>query len=758
MTPRKTARSFPRALAIALLATLLAACATIPTPTVRRDGADNPAGATAAGQTAAGQAVRSEPLATGGADADDVPRPVIRRGTGQVLNRAAAAAPPPSIAASSGEASFNFEGESLHAVVKAILGDMLEQNFTIAPGVQGTVTLNVQKVSASEAFTLLEQVLSWNNARMVYVNGVYNVVPSDQALAGTVAPGIGPPGNTRGYEVRAVPLRYISATEMKKALEPYARPNAIVNVDSGRNVITIAGSRAELENYLRTIQIFDVDWMSTMSVGVFPLRSGKASKVVGDLERVFGAQSNSPVAGMFRFMPLEGANAVLVITPQPDYLDDIQQWLDRIDGAGAGVQLFSYELKYIKAKDLADRLAEVFGGSRAGGQGGQDGSASLMPGTQSTEIRDGGLDGNGISSAPVGGKETGGYGGDTGTTGGGLGDGTLSLNQQQSGNGSVTLEVEGERVGVSAVEETNTLLVRTTSTAWKSIRDVVERLDVMPMQVHIEAQVVEVTLTGQLEYGIDWFFENAVNAPTTQGGAGLPSALGRGIWGDIAGSIRRGTETGGGGLAWTFLGRNAAAIVSALDEVTDLKVLQSPSVFVRNNKVAYLNVGSRIPITSVSINPNGNNDNTFSQVQYLDTGTILTVRPRVTKDGMVFLDLVQEVSSPGARNQADINGNVPIDTRKLKTEAAVQSGDTVMMAGLIRDEAERGSSGIPGLSRIPVIGGLFGRQTSRKGRSEVIILITPTIVRNPQEARDLTDEYGRRFRALEPLHRAPKQD
>jgi general secretion pathway protein D len=143
-------------------------------------------------------------------------------------------------------------------------------------------------------------------------------------------------------------------------------------------------------------------------------------------------------------------------------------------------------------------------------------------------------------------------------------------------------------------------------------------------------------------------------------------------------------------------------------------------------------------------------------VQYLDTGVILKVRPRITKDGTVFLDIVQEVSSPGPRLRAT-DANVPIDTRKLKTEAVIQSGDTVMLAGLISDGVTKGASGIPGLSRIPVIGALFGTQSSRTDRSEVIVLLTATILRNPQEARNLTDEYGRRFRALEPLHRTPKQ-
>src|SRR5690606_31189539 len=113
----------------------------------------------------------------------------------------------------------------------------------------------------------------------------------------------------------------------------------------------------------------------------------------------------------------------------------------------------------------------------------------------------------------------------------------------------------------------------------------------------------------------------AVDTPLEDGGAGLPSALGRGIWGDIAGSIRPAGATNPG-LAWTFLGRNAAAVISALDEVTDVRLLQSPSVLVRNNVEATLNVGTRIPIQSVSFYPGGDGS-TYSQVQYLDTGVIL---------------------------------------------------------------------------------------------------------------------------------------
>lgn len=215
----------------------------------------------------------------------------------------------------------------------------------------------------------------------------------------------------------------------------------------------------------------------------------------------------------------------------------------------------------------------------------------------------------------------------------------------------MTLHVQGDTVGVSAVEEINTLLVRATPQAWRSIRDVIEKLDVMPMQVHIEAQVAEVSLTNQLSYGVNWFFQNSVNAAADAAdngasngtgiglGAGLPSAAGRSGWKSIAGKVTS------NGLAWTFLGKNAAAIINALDQVTQVRLLQTPSVFVRNNAEATLNVGARIPINSTSINTGLGSNSTYSSVQYIDTGVILKVRPRVTKDGMVFLDIVQEVST-----------------------------------------------------------------------------------------------------------------
>lgn len=723
---RTMPRAALRAFLPALLLGLLAACAGAPQPRMQRAAAPatSPPADVSAGAT--GDLRRDVLQDIGG----NGPQPVIRRGGGNAIDRAAASAPPPSLA-STGQASFNFEGESLQAVVKAILGDMLGQSYTIAPGVQGTVTVATQKpVGAAGALGLLDQVLAQNGARMVYSDGRYNIVPADQALQSGVVPRTGAPALARGFESRVIPLRYVSATEMEKILKPYARQGSIVSVDGARNLITVAGTRAELENYLRTIQVFDVDWMASMSVGVFPLQSSRASDVVQDLERVFGNQADTPVAGMFRFMSLDTANAVMVITPQPAYLDQIREWIDRIEGGGGDGRLFSYELKYIRARDLADRLAEAFGG----GSGARDDRAasSLMPGLQADELRAG-------DAASRDGQSASG-------TGRGEGD---SLPAAGGGNGRVTLKVDGAEVGVSAVEDTNSLLVRANAAQWKSIRQVIERLDVMPMQVHIEAQVLSVALKGELQYGVSWFFDNAV------ADKGLPFPTGRNSWGTHAGSVSPLANGGGNLLSWTFLGSSAAAIVQALDNVTDVRTLSSPSVMAQNNREAVLNVGQRIPVASVSFNPQtGGDTGTYSQVQYLETGIILKVRPRIARDGTVFLDIVQEVSKP--TGVADRFGNVRIDTSKVTTSAVATSGETVVLAGLIGDSSSRNATGVPGLSRIPVLGGLFGIQGTGKTRDELVVLITPTVVRNPQEARALTDEYGSRFRALDPIYK-PKQ-
>lgn len=694
------------------LITALAGCASAPQPILQRAPLEIRTSLPAEQDAAVEPAGSAAPAA-------DVRLP----GTGELIDRRAAGTRAPDVSGA-GEATFNFEGESLHAVVKAILGDLLQQNYVIAPGVQGTVTLATPRpVNPGQALGLLEMVLGWNNARMVWADGRYNIVAEDRAIAGNLAPRTGPASAARGFEVRAVPLRFISAAEMEKLLKPYARERAVVSVDAARNLIVLAGTRAELENYLRTVEVFDVDWLAGMSVGIFPLQSAEAEAVVRQLDTLFGEQGNTPLAGMFRFMPLEGVNAVLVITPQPKYLDDIKEWLERIDQGGQGSRLYVYDVMHSKAVDLAEQISGVFGGSYSAPR--RDDRSQLAPGLTPRELTT-------IGEAPSAMQEP----------------------QAAPARGAVS-GADGIAIGdtsdvsITAVEENNSIIVRATPSQWESIRRTIERLDVMPMQVHIEAQVVEVNLVGELSYGVSWFFENAITDPAIRA---LSDA--RRSWSDYAATVGS-IGTAGTGINWTFVGPSAQAVLQALDSKTDLRVLSAPSVLVRNNIQASLAAGTKIPVASTTFNPvtgdgTGSGTGTFSNVQYLDTGVNLKVTPRVSRNGMVFMQIEQSVSSPSAEGPT-VGQNVSVDDRTLITEVAVQSGETVMLAGLIRDDASVGSGGVPGLSRIPVLGSLFGTQRRRASRQEIVVLITPTVISDARDARRLTDEYGRRFRAMQPL-------
>ena len=669
-----------------------------------------------------------------GAVADAGPRAEITTGTGEFYDAAAAARKAPTPAP--GDVTFNFEGEAIQAVIKAILGDFLQENYVIAPGVQGTVTFSTARpINAAQARSVLEYLLSQNGLAMVLRDGRYTVLPVAQAIPGNLSPRVGTAA-ARGFEVRVVPLRFVSATEMEKLLAPFVKQGAIVRADNARSLMLLAGNSTDLAAYMDTIEVFDVDWLKGMSVGIFPLERVEATVVVPELEKVFGEGSNSPLAGMFRFLPIERMNAVLVITPQPSYLQKAEEWLGRLDrgGADAGTQLFVYYVKNVKAVDLAENLTEVFGGSGASksAASGTGGGGSVVPGTESVEIstydaskqqqRDRDLAQGKPAPPPPG----------------------PAFSSGASGGEGIAIN-SSDDIRITAIEESNALLVRATAGQYDSILRAIKRLDTVPLQVHIEARVLQVVLKDDLSLGVQWFFENAQPA-----GESPPVRPDSDVWKTWAGTI---SNTG---LGWTFVTDNITAIVNTLEDASDVKVVAAPSLVVLNNKQANINVGTQIPVVSTFYNSGtgGQNptDTTSSYVQFRDTGVTLDVTPRVNPGGLVFMEIKQEQSNPGPTSEA-VAGNVPVDKRTIQTEVAVQSGETVLLGGLIREGITNGQAGVPYLSRIPLLGALFGSQSQKWERQELLVMITPTVIENVQDARDVTADYKERFQGLKPLQK-----
>ena len=202
-------------------------------------------------------------------------------------------------------------------------------------------------------------------------------------------------------------------------------------------------------------------------------------------------------------------------------------------------------------------------------------------------------------------------------------------------------------------------------------------------------------------------------------------------------------------LFYSFVNKNLQAIVRAMEEDTHARTLSAPSLVVVNNRRAEILVGDEVPVTQTYVNPQLGSGSGVGQVTYKKTGVILNVRPRVNPGGLVYLDVAQEVSRPDLTRVTE--GNLPISKRKLTTQVAVQSGQTVLLGGLIQDNAGTSQSGVPGLSRIPLLGALFRDRTTKAGRTELIVLITPKVIANGEDARRVSDDYRRRFRSLRPF-------
>lgn len=632
----------------------------------------------------------------------ELPPSEIYAGTGRFVNERAAA-PPRRPAAPDGEYTFNFEGAPLPEVIKTILGDLLQENYVIAPGVGGSVTFATSRpVRAEQAMSILEMLLSWNNAALVWTDGRYEVVPMDRAIPGNLVPRMGPTAGARGFELRAVPLRYISPSEMQKILTPYARPGAIVNVDNVRRLIVLGGTARELDNYLQTIEIFDVDWLAGMSVGIFRLQRVGVETILPELEGLFAAGEETPLAGMFRFMPIDRLNSIMVITTNERYLTEIERWIERLDrgGAESGQRLFVYDVKNVKALDLADHLNQVFTGQARRSPGA--GTGRTAPGQQAVEI---------VS--------------------------TRDLARPRREPGEAVAPAEGmalfdaEDVRIIGVEENNQLIISATPMQYEAILSAIRRLDTVPLQVHIETQILEVTLNRDLQFGVRWFLE------TREQRNGEPRF--EGVFGSTA---------PGANFALTVNGSELRALINALQAHGRTRVLSAPSLMVLNNRQANINVGDKVPIRTTFFNPGIGGIGQQSTVQYLDTGIILSVTPRINPGGLVFMEISQEVSVAG---ETPPDGNPPVATRSIESEIAVQSGETILLGGLIQRTDTQSRAGVPGLHRIPVLGRMFGSSSDLVRGTELLLLITPTVVSDMSGARELTEEYRSRFSRLPPL-------
>ncbi len=654
--------------------------------------------------------------------------PRIILGTGVVI------APPKAASVVAGtSAGLKFEGAPLADVVQVVLREIAKVNYVLHPPINGVVTLATQgNVSADQAILLLEYALQANGYLLAQdTRGTYHVgkpevikgiVPAvRQVIKNTALP--------PGYGAIIIPLTYIGAGEMATILRPLAPPDAILRVDVLRNMLVMVGSRTQAEGWLDLVATFDVDILKGMSVGVFPLKhittkdidaalrvlssvaSGTATTAaptaanratpVSQAAMAANLPANAALYGALRVFPMDSLNSVLVVTPRAAYLEEARLWIEKLDKPGINgseSQLFVYPVQNGSAAHLANVLNGLFGTATT--SSGATANSGVAPGLSQSS--------GSTSSASLSGSTS------------ALASSAGRSNILGSGVTSLTLNA-GLRV--IADEINNAVLVYSNPGEYAKVEATLKRLDVPPTQVLIEASIIEVTLSDDLKYGLQWIFSDSNRNGVT----------GSGVLSTAAGAVLGATPAG-----FSYTLRNSfgdvKAVLNALAEKSLVKVISSPSIMVLNNHTASIVVGNQQPVRVGETITTGGNITT--NIQYKDTGISLSVTPSVNAGNMVTMQLNQAVNDVG---QVDIaTGQRSFLQRQIGSKVAVRSGETLVLGGLIRDNATSGKSGLPLLKDIPLLGSLFGANNTNNNRTELLVIITPQVVRSDNDLRDLT--------------------
>jgi general secretion pathway protein D len=626
-------------------------------------------------------------------------------GAGTNIDNQAAKGPPPRTPA--GDIVLDFEQADLRDVVRVILGDLLQRNYVVDPDVNGTVTLSTERpLIKSSLFSVLEALLATQGATLVNYGDVYRITRATDP--GTLAGGgiaVAPTALGDGAGFRVYPLRFVRAEEMAKVVGPLLPSGAIVHTDTDRNLLIIAGTGPQLRLAANTVKIFDVDQMVGQTVMLTSLENAEARTVTAELESIFATSGKTAGPnGLIQFIPIERLNAVMVIARQQSYLEDARNWLFRLDRRRdpGERRLFVYYVQHGRASDLVTTLRDIFGDA-------QDYGLIAEAGT-------------GAEAAETGAEAT------------------------AAASGAPT------RVRFTADERNNALLISATTAEFELVDEVLAKLDIQPLQVLIETSILEVTLRDELRYGIQYAISN--------GGLGFAND------GDV--SLTRGNTATGDtvelvtalinpllpGFSFSLNGTSRTRfIIDTLSGLTEVNMISSPNILVLDNKVARIRVGDEVPIvTQTTTSAVTDNPLIVNTVQYRNTGVTLEVTPRVNASGLVEMEIAQEISDVSVTTSSNIDSPT-IQNRSILTTVVVQDAETVMLGGLIREEARDSKTGIPLLHRLPVIGSLFGQTDTSARRTELVVLIRPRVIANPDEAQDMTRDMRRKFLALLQLER-----
>jgi general secretion pathway protein D len=628
------------------------------------------------------------------------------------------------------DVTLNFADADIREVARTILGSILGVTYTIDPSVHGTTTVSTPKpVSRTQALAILQNVLAQNGATIIQSGSLYQVLPISAGATSPLWSGIG--GDNAGASL--VQLRYAVAKDLVKVLEPFVSQGGKIAALPAQNAVLVTGDPIARASLVSLVQSFDVDVLAHQSYAVFPVTAGTPDKAADELRQALQADGGNLV----KVVAMARVNAVLVVASEPRYIDDARRVFGVIDATQNATER-NWHVYYVQngeSGDLELLLQRAFTPDHVTSTGASD-TKRLPPATPASLATQPGSSSGGSLPGLGSNTATSGTTGAT-TTGGGIGQsGESTLLAQLNGGGDADggggdaaspatqpLSAPGaddqNRIRIIANRKNNALLIYATPSEYAVIQGMLQKVDIIPLQVQIDATIAEVTLNNNLQYGTQFFFQN----------------------GGLSGALSQSASTAfSPNFPGFVLAKSTQFALNALQDVTTVKVLSSPQLTVLDNEQASMEVGDEVPyISQTSQSTDESSAPVINSVNYQQTGVILQVVPRVNTGGLVSLDIDQEVSTPESTTSSTIQSPT-FSNRSVRSRVVVQDGQTIGLAGLISDNDSRENAGLPIIKDIPLLGSFFGNQNNMRQRVELLVLITPHVVYDQSIARDLTED------------------
>lgn len=638
--------------------------------------------------------------------------------------------------------SLNFNRADLLEIIH-VLAQHLKLTYTIDPEVKGTVTINsAEPLKKEDLLPIFHQILRMNGAVAVKSGELYRIAPikEGKGLARPLAQ-----GKEDSYALQVMPVRFFSVGEMKKLLTPFVTPGGEILDHPRGNFLILMDLPSNIQRLMEIRDLIDVNVFTGTRMEIYQPKVASAEELAAEMTKIMQVYASSAAQAegfAAQFLSLPRINQLLVISHSEAAWTYVKRWLERIDAVaeGPGRRIFIYPVENGKATDLADTLNQVLGRPAAR----REPPRTLQELHRAVPYTAPGVPGGPRPSLPPLGAPPTPSPGALPPAPGAFAVAPLPAEPPRPAvppTRTPTPEARPEeQLRIVPDPATNSLIIFGTAQEFQNIKNILKSLDIIPRQVLMDVMVAEVTLADDLRFGVEYevrrktgdvriFNREFGSRASILSGLAAPAAAG-GPGPQVLSAV-----VGTGDAIRSF--------INALMSDSRVKVLSSPTILATDNRPARIQVGTEEPIPTGTVQSpvSGGTITSSTTIQYRNTGRILTIIPQVNSQGLVHLQIKAEVSQRGADVRVGQDSFPSFDTRDAETTAVVQDGETLVIGGIITERKSRTRTGIPYLMDIPVLGRFFGTTTDDIDRTELVMLITPHVIRNVEEGRSVTDEF-----------------